>query len=280
MYEESTFILHKITKTAYFFICGGIAYRGDEMSKKFLIAPFAALILFLCGCGVSATDEAAGDEKAKSEATETESSANDKQESSESDTTASKDEEAAKPDEFFATEEDSTEMPESDPPVQEEGSNALEAGTLESETSSAEPVDGKVTFEGVKFELPSDYISLGEMEEMGIPMVGYQYGSTTISVVAEDISTFPDLTLETYIALAKQQTGYEYISDETYEMNGMETNELISMMDGFTLLQNTIIHDGTAYIFSFNTMDETYEQDKKVFKMILESVSFEGESNV
>ncbi len=67
----------------------------------------------------------------------------------------------------------------------------MEADTLESETSSAEPVDGKVTFEGVTFELPSDYISLGEMEEMGIPMVGYQYGSTTVSVVAEDISTFP-----------------------------------------------------------------------------------------
>ena len=250
------------------------------MSEKFLIAPFAALILFLCGCGASATDEAASDEKAKSEATETEASADDNQESSESDKTASKDEETAKPDDFFATEEDSAELRESNPPVQEKGTDALEADTLEAETASAEPVDGKVTFEGVTFELPSDYISLGEMEEMGIPMVGYQYGSTTISVVAEDISTFPDLTLETYIALAKQQTGYEYISDETYEMNGMETNELISMMDGFTLQQNTIIHDGIAYIFSFNTMDETYEQDKEVFRAILESVPFESESNI
>lgn len=246
------------------------------MNKKVLIAPFAALLLFLCGCGASATDESA-----KSEATETESSANEKQEPSESDTTASKDaKEAAEPDEFFATEEESTELPESAPPIQEEGTDAMEADTLESETSSAEPVDGKVTFEGVTFELPSDYISLGEMEEMGIPMVGYQYGSTTISVVAEDISTFPDLTLDTYIELAKQQTGYEYTSDETYEINGMETNELISLMDGFTLQQNTIIHDGTAYIFSFNTMDENYEQDKEVFKTIMESVSFESESNI
>lgn len=245
------------------------------MRKKVLIAPFAALLLFLCGCGASTTDE-----NAKSEATETESSANENQESAELDTNASKDEEAAKPDDFFTTEEDSAELPESDPPVQEEGTDVLEADTLESETSSAEPVDGKVTFEGVTFELPSDYISLGEMEEMGIPMVGYQYGSTTVSVVAEDISTFPDLTLETYIALAKQQTGYEYNSDETYEINGMETNELISMMEGFTLQQNTIIHDGTAYIFSFNTMGENYEQDKEVFKTIMESVSFESESNI
>ncbi len=60
----------------------------------------------------------------------------------------------------------------------------------------------------------------------------------------------------------------------------METNELISMMEGFTLQQNTIIHDGTAYIFSFNTMDENYEQDKEVFKTIMESVSFESESNI
>ncbi|MFP7477036.1 hypothetical protein [Terribacillus saccharophilus] len=250
------------------------------MNKKFLIAPFAALLLFLCGCGASATDEAASDEKAKSEATETESSVNENKETSESDTIASEDKEEAEPDEFFASEENSTELPESDPPVQEEGTDVLEADTLESETSSAEPVDGKVTFEGVTFELPSDYISLGEMEEMGIPMVGYQYGSTTISVVAEDISTFPDLTLETYIELAKQQTGYEYTSDETYEVNGKETNELISKMDGFTLQQNTIIHDGTAYIFSFNSMDDTYEQDKEVFKSILESVSFESESNI
>ncbi|WP_143594934.1 hypothetical protein [Terribacillus saccharophilus] len=249
------------------------------MSKKFLIAPFAALILFLCGCGTSATDESTSDEKAKSEATET-ASDNENEGSSDSDTSTSKDERAAKPDDFFASEEDSEEMPESDSPVQEEGTDALEADTLEAGTSSAEPVDGKVTFEGISFELPSDYISLGKMEEMGIPMVGYQYGSTTISVVAEDISTFPDLTLETYIDLAKQQTGYEYTSDETYEINGLETNELISMMDGFTLQQNTIIHDGTAYIFSFNTMDETYEQDKEVFKTIMESVSFESESNI
>lgn len=249
------------------------------MNKKFLIAPFAALLLFLCGCGASATDETASDENTKSEAAETEASANENQESSNSDTIASEDKEAVEPDEFFA-EEDSTAIPESDSPIQEEATEALEADTLESGTSSAEPVDGKVTFEGVTFELPSEYVSLGEMEEMGIPMVGYQYGSTTISVVAEDISTFPDLTLETYIELAKQQTGYEYISDETYNINGKETNELISKMDGFTLQQNTIIHDGTAYIFSFNSMNDTYEQDKEVFQKILESVSFESESNI
>lgn len=250
------------------------------MDKRFLIAPFAALLLFLCGCGASATDGTASDENTKGEAAETESSANENKETSESDTIASEDKEAAEPDEFFASEENSTELPEIDPPVKEEATDTLEADTLESETSSAEPVNGKVTFEGVTFELPSEYISLGEMEEMGIPMVGYQYGSTTLSVVAEDISTFPDLTLETYIALAKQQTGYDYTSDVTYEINGMETNELISKMDGFTLQQNTIIHDGTAYIFSFNTLDETYDQDKEVFKTILESVSFESESNI
>ncbi len=80
------------------------------MRKKFLIAPFAALLLFLCGCGASATDE-----NAKSKATETESSANENQESAELDTNASKDEKTAKPDDFFATEEDSAELPESDP---------------------------------------------------------------------------------------------------------------------------------------------------------------------
>ncbi|MFP7493050.1 hypothetical protein SFC66_04610 [Terribacillus saccharophilus] len=265
------------------------------MNKKILIAPFAALILFLCGCGASATDtETASEDKAKeSETTETESSASNNEGASESDTavreteeapksdtSASESKESTKPEDFFTSEEGSTGLPESESPLEEESAGSVGADTLESESSSAEPVDGKVTFEGVNFELPSDYISLGEIEEMGIPLVAYQHGSNVINVVAEDISTYPDLTMETYVELSKQQTGFDYSSDETYEINGMETNELISNMDGLTTQQNTFIHDGTAYIFTFSAMDETYEQDKESFKKVLESVSFESGSNI
>lgn len=135
---------------------------------------------------------------------------------------------------------------------------------------------GKIEFEGITMKIPESFKRILLPDDSGIPYILYEFGETTsFNVIVEDLSDIPEITLEEYRKNSIASKDLEYISNEYYELNGKEVNEVVALRaDGIKLQQTTMIHNGKGYVFTYGPIPENYEKDLPVIKGILKSVSF------
>lgn len=209
------------------------------MKKALIIIPLALSLGFLAGCG--------GKDKVTVKEVEKEEPVIEEQEDAAEETPKTKEKEEPKE----------------------------KAKDEEKEDNSAEDTK-TVELEGASFQVPTEFVKTDAGQDVGLPYVLFSIdGISSINLVVEDISAYPDTTLKEYMDITIATTGYDYESVEYYELNGMEANEAISFMnEGWKLQQTTILHNGKAYIFTYGNTPEKFDEQLPLIKDILNTVSF------
>lgn len=211
--------------------------RGDEMNKMYLIASFTALLLFLCGCGLDTSVD--------------QSSKND------------------------GSKESSTSVPKEGEANSNETEQSTEEKKPEPDTDTYVIEDGKFTYDSISFDIPSEFELIeAPEEESGSITFGFQNDTAAFVLVVDDLSYMPNLTPDAYVEMAKQQAGIDFLSNRKYEVNGIETYELVSHENN-KIVQNIFIHDEKAFTFSFGLFEDEINPDNPFIKSIVNSVSFE-----
>ncbi|WP_163971824.1 DUF1795 domain-containing protein [Oceanobacillus halotolerans] len=142
----------------------------------------------------------------------------------------------------------------------------------ETETQAGQVIE----FEGITFEVPSFAVS-NELEESEYPTKSFILDANSgvnFNVIVEELPE--SKSINDYIEAATSQTGFEYLSKEYYTTNGIEWNESVSLNhteNGTVKLnQRTFIDDSKAYIFTYGSVQEIYEDQLSTFKTITNSV--------
>ncbi|WP_145997299.1 DUF1795 domain-containing protein [Salirhabdus sp. Marseille-P4669] len=98
---------------------------------------------------------------------------------------------------------------------------------------------------------------------------------TNFNVLVESLPE--EMTLDEYISLATSNTGFEYLSNENYTVDGQEWNEVVSLnhQEGTKLNQRTFMIGTDVYIFSYASLPENYDKHIEVFESITDSVAIQ-----
>lgn len=157
--------------------------------------------------------------------------------------------------------------------VTTEGANQNEEKGSSSEKAQKDVV--LKSFEGITYNVPSNYIEMESDVESPLPIVLYVFdGTSSFNIVVEDLASAPGITLEQYIDYSVASTGFDYISNKYYELNGLDWNEAVSTNQGVKLQQTSTIVDGKAYIFTYGGLPESFDKHLEDVKQILKSVKF------
>lgn len=172
------------------------------------------------------------------------------------------------------SEDTDTKAKDNEPAVQEETKKNETKTPIEDKVSST--LGTPVSFEGIEFTVPADAVET-DLGVQPVPVIGYYLDTKTganFNVLVETIGS--SYSLDQYIEIATAQTGYDYSAKENYTANGIEWNMSISTIDtaqgAVQLDQRTFIHDGKAYIFSFGTSSDLYNNTIDKFNAVVESV--------
>lgn len=136
-----------------------------------------------------------------------------------------------------------------------------------------------INFEGISFHIP-EFAEELDMGDQGLPMEVYMLDGTLGTSFNVLVETLPEpMSLEEFIGYATANTGYEYLSNENYKSNEIEWNEAVSLnhtdQGTIKLNQRTFIIENKAYVFTYGTIPDYYDNSFEDFKKITESVSFE-----
>ncbi|WAA12661.1 hypothetical protein [Fervidibacillus halotolerans] len=162
----------------------------------------------------------------------------------------------------------------------EENNQTVEENMEENESTTKEAesaVKIPVTLEKATFEVPEYFLELTSDQDYGLPYVRYIIDvGASFNLVVEDLSKYPGITLEQYIEIALASAKYDYKTNIYKEINGYRVNELITSPgdNGTILHQTTFLHDNKAYIFTYGSLEENYDEYLPVIEEILQTVSF------
>jgi len=149
--------------------------------------------------------------------------------------------------------------------------------TTESQSEQIENQFFDVDFGDISFALPESVVPI-DVGEQPLPVLAVylnQMTRTNLNVVAEPLAE--PVSLDEYIENVIAQSGVEFVSNETYQSNGFAWNETIRFIENemgeIHLIQRTIIHNNTAYIFSYSGSPDVIENDFELFNYICASVT-------
>lgn len=169
--------------------------------------------------------------------------------------------------------------------VKKENGKSDQKPTSAENTKTDEPTESEsgdvktINFEGISFHIPETAEEL-DMGDQGVPMEIYMLDSTLGTSFNVLVETLPEaMSLDEYVKLATANTGYEYLNNENYKSNGIEWNEAVSLnhtdQGTIKLNQRTLMIENKAYVFTYGSITDNYDNSFEDFKKITESVSFE-----
>lgn len=135
----------------------------------------------------------------------------------------------------------------------------------------------ETNFESISFVLPEDALPI-DVGEQPLPVLAVFLNpatATNLNVVAEPL--VESMSVEEYIDYVIAITGVEFVSNETYNSDGLEWNETVREMEYeaglLQLIQRTFIHNNTAYIFSYSGSSAVIDNELELFNTIWSSVT-------
>ena len=135
-------------------------------------------------------------------------------------------------------------------------------------------------FEALTYQIPSSFkeVEVPAEQDVGVPYNLYQMneGASSFNIVAEDVSRAPDLTLEQYITASMAQAGYDYQNKKLLEVNGLQFHRAeAGMGNGLKMQQITTLNDGRAYVITYVSPTNSYEEQLPIIEKIIQSITFQ-----
>lgn len=145
-----------------------------------------------------------------------------------------------------------------------------EANTMQEET---------VTFDrkdiGITFEYPKEYIRQKKFENGSIK-VAFQIGKSRASVVLETEKIpggkSPGNVLNETIQTIKHDGHTKILTTRTYTKNNINFIEFAGTRKTGKVVYTFIIHNGTAYLFTYGAQSDIFDKYLKGYNNLLESV--------
>ena len=222
------------------------------MKKAVLLFSLIMTAALLGGCGDKEDEKTSGQEKPVAEEKTASSKEND--ESAKENADEKKDTSVEKEEPTAAVEENE--------PAKEKNSNMVQK-----------------RIEALTYQIPSSFkaVEVPAEQDVGVPYNLYQIneGASSFNIVAEDVSRAPGLTLEQYISASMAQAGYDYQNEKLLEVNGLKYHRAeADMANGLKMQQMTTLNDGIAYVVTYASPVDTYEEHLPVIEKIIQSFKF------
>ena len=134
--------------------------------------------------------------------------------------------------------------------------------------------------EALSYQIPSSFkeVEVPAEQDVGVPYNLYQMneGASSFNIVAEDVSRAPGLTLEQYISASMAQAGYDYQNEKHLEVNGLKFHRAeADMGNGLKMQQMTTLNDGRAYVITYVSPTNSYEEQLPIIEKIIQSITFQ-----
>lgn len=128
-------------------------------------------------------------------------------------------------------------------------------------------------FENVSFDFPESFKEL-KAETSPMPFIVYQIGTegASFNLVVEELPM--KLTLDQYMEAALKNFGVKPDSNKNFEINGVQWNEIVSTSaeSGLKLNQRTFVEGNKAYVFTYGSFPEKYNDNLSVYEDVIKTV--------